>query len=177
MPRSTSRCSTLRRQNRSCVGPHRGGLSTRQRYRRHELRLDQVDPAAWARSRLRQRRAAASTTHPSPQHPRQWLLPLRKGETDDANTSNLEPPRHAGTSQKPEETGRPIPLECYRVWAECARHKSACLLNPTFDAEIRPALTHQPVNSPTITRPLASTVLPDASKHKRKNGNAAKSLT
>src|SRR5204863_270999 len=48
---------------------------------REELPLDQVDPAAWARSRLCERRAAASATHPSPQHPRQWLLPLRKGET------------------------------------------------------------------------------------------------
>jgi hypothetical protein len=36
----------------------------------------------------------------------------------------------------------------------------------------------QPADLPTITLPLASTVLPDAgSKHKRKNGDSAKSLT
>src|SRR5438552_4027241 len=74
-----SRYSAARTQLR--LGPHRSGLPTRQRHRRDELRLDQVDPAAWGRSRLCERRAAASATHPSPQHPRQWLLPLRKGET------------------------------------------------------------------------------------------------
>jgi transposase len=35
------------------LGPRRGRLSPRQRYRCHKLRLDQIDPAARARSRLR----------------------------------------------------------------------------------------------------------------------------
>ena len=40
------------------LGTHRGRLPPRQRHRRHHLRLDQIDPAAWARSCLRQREAA-----------------------------------------------------------------------------------------------------------------------
>ena len=76
------------------LGAHRGRLPPRQRHRRDHLRLDQIDPAAWARSCLRQREAAGRAADPTPQHPRHWLLPLRKGETM-LDTSHPRPPRYA----------------------------------------------------------------------------------
>jgi len=56
----------------------RGRLSARQRHRCHHLRLDQIDPAARAGSRLRPRPAARGATDPPRQHPRHRLLPLRR---------------------------------------------------------------------------------------------------
>ena len=54
----------------------RGGGQARQRYRRDHLRLDQVDPAERARSRLRGTQHAGRVPDPARQYPRAWLLPL-----------------------------------------------------------------------------------------------------
>ena len=54
----------LRLARRFVSGSRRGSLPTRRRHRRAQPRLDQINPAAWPRSRLRQRRAATSTADP-----------------------------------------------------------------------------------------------------------------
>src|SRR5271169_6790715 len=55
---------------------HRGRGQARQRYPRHHIRLDQVDPAERARSCLRQTEHAGRIPDPARQHPWAWLLPL-----------------------------------------------------------------------------------------------------
>jgi transposase len=78
------------------TGAHRGGRQARQRYPRHHLRLDQVDPAERARSRLRQTEHAGHVPDPARQHPWAWLLPL-------SNSRMIACPREArsgGTQRK-----------------------------------------------------------------------------
>src|SRR5712691_1246921 len=60
-------------------GKARSGLPARQRHRLNQLRLDQIDPAAWPRQSLRERDAAGRAADPAQQHPRHRLLPLSKG--------------------------------------------------------------------------------------------------
>ena len=60
---------------------------------------------------------------------------------------------------------------------QCVVELNVAVVAQTKDVRpVRP--THQPFEVPTITRPLASTVLPRARpKNHLKNGNAAKPLT
>src|SRR5580700_3639696 len=60
---------------------------------RDHLRLDQVDPAERARSRLRRTGHAERVPDPARQHPRAWLLPLRSSRTSCAPGDPQAAPR------------------------------------------------------------------------------------